>query len=403
MITMKKTMMTICALFVFAVGAFANDTFSVDDVTLPINGEADLVVRYSLDEGSTCSGYSFWLQVPEELAFATYIKNEEERVSYIEGNCYDETPIITSNIDAGYLKVACITANSDPLNKQSGTLIIFRIKTNSSVSVGDTFTGTLTGGTISKEDGTIHNVADKTFSITIGESSDHRTLLDETSTIIPKTAIGVDVRVRRTINANEWSTICLPFAMSETQVKAAFGYNVELADFLDYDYDGETITVNFEEVTKMKANHPYIIMVPSKVEDFTVDGVDIFPKNNPCIEYDNGLTGRRRVVYGGFYGTYQAQTELEEFALFLSENKFWYSTGLTKMKAFRAYFYFNDILPELESAESRIIMSVENKTTPIKENLNLKSQSPNIYDLQGRKVIKPTKGLYIKSGKKIIK
>ena len=244
-------------------------------------------------------------------------------------------------------------------------------------------------------------VSDVTFKVKVVNALS--IILDETSTTPPVNAIDVNVIVKLTINANEWSTICLPFAMSEAQVKAAFGYNVELADFLDYDYDGETITVNFEEVTKMKANHPYIIMVPSKVERFTVDGVDIFPKDNPRVEYDNGLTGRHRVVYGGFYGTYQAQTELEEYALFLSENNFWYSTGLTKMKAFRAYFYFNDILPEPESTESRIIMSVENKTTSIKENLNLKSQSPNIYDLQGRKVIKPTKGLYIKSGKKLVK
>lgn len=403
-------MMTFCALLAFAGGASADDMFSVDDVTLPVNGEVDVVVRYSLDEGSTCSGYNFWLQVPEKLAFVTYVKNEEERVTYTAGNCYDEMPTITPNIDGGYLKVACITANSDPLNKQSGTLVIFRIKTNSAVSVGDTFIGTLTGGTISEENGTIHNVADKTFTITIGESLDPRMLLDENSTTFPETATDVDVRVRRTIKANEWSTICLPFAMGEAQVKAAFGGDVQLADFIDYVYDDEAgrITVNFAKVTEMEANHPYIIKVKSKVEEFTVDGVDVDLEDNPCVEYDNGLTGKKRKVYGTFAGTYVADfdfyNEAEHYPLFLSDNKFYYATENTRhMKAFRAYFDFEDNLPEAEEAASRIIMLFNGETTGISD-IRCKKEDIicDVYDLQGRKVQKPVKGLYIKNGRKEI-
>ena len=109
------------------------------------------------------------------------------------------------------------------------------------------------------------------------------------------------------------------------------------------------------------------------------------------------------MVYSGFYGTYHAGTVLDEFTLFLNDNKFWYSAGSTKMKAFRAYFDFLDVLTSVENAASRVIMSFGDETTGIGATLNDTGQMINdrfVYDLQGRKVAQPQKGLYIKNGRK---
>lgn len=408
---MIKTFISICTMLAFASSALAEDTFSVDNVTLPLNGEADVVVRFNLDAGSTCSGYTFWLQVPDELAFVTYEKNSKTYITYTAGDCYDETPTITPNIDGGYLKVGCLTANSDPLNKQNGILVTFRIKANATVSVGDIFTGTLTKSTISAENGQVHDVANTTFTITIGTPADSRTILDETSTAVPESATGVDIRVKRTILANEWSTICLPFAMSETQVKNAFGNDVQLGEFegTDPEFDAADnvvgIKVNFSNATAIEANHPYIIKVSTSITEFTLDNVDIAADENVAyIEFDNGKSGARRVVYSGFYGTYHAGTVLDKFTLFLSDNKFWYSKGLTKMKAFRAYFDFLDVLTAVEDAySSRISMSFDNEITGIKNlNYNNNQNDNRFYDLQGRRVVEPGRGIYVKEGKKVI-
>ena len=134
---MKKIFVFISLLLSFASSTYADDAFSVDNVTLPKNEEADVVVKFSLDNGSTCSGYTFWLQVPEQLAFVTYVKNEKTYVTYTAGDCYDDTPTITPNIDEGYLKVGCLTANSDPIIGQTGTLVTFRLKVVGEVNVGD--------------------------------------------------------------------------------------------------------------------------------------------------------------------------------------------------------------------------------------------------------------------------
>jgi hypothetical protein len=47
---MKKVMITMLALLMMG-NAYAEDSFSVGDITLPQNGEAPLAVNYSLGEG----------------------------------------------------------------------------------------------------------------------------------------------------------------------------------------------------------------------------------------------------------------------------------------------------------------------------------------------------------------
>ena len=226
--------------------------------------------------------------------------------------------------------------------------------------------------------------------------------LNENSTT-PIEASGelVSVRVKRTIKANEWSTICLPFAMTENQVKTAFGNGVELADFNDYDYDAaeDRIKVKFETVSAIEANHPYIIKVLSPVSEFTADGVDINPQE-AIVDFD---TSRRKNQPRQFVGTYVANTILDWGTLFLSGNKFWYSVGETKMKAFRAYFNFYDLLVDFENNyESRISMSFDD-VTGIDTMPTLSGDANRIYDLQGRQVTKPAKGgLYIQNGKKVV-
>ena len=151
------------------------DMLSVDNIVLPQNGEADVVVRFYLGEGSTCSGTTFWLQVSEDLEFDTYKRNGNVCAAYTAGDSFDDTPTIATNIDDGYLKVGCITSDSDPLNKQEGTLMTFRIRPVGIMDVGTVLNGTLTHGSISAEDGSVHGVADATFTVTIGKPDDMAT------------------------------------------------------------------------------------------------------------------------------------------------------------------------------------------------------------------------------------
>lgn len=398
---MKKYVLSVCAMLAIAGSTLADDTFSVEDVSLPVNSEAELTVRFSLDEGSTCSGYVFWLQLPEQVDVVTKANGN---IDYTLGDSYDETPTLTPNMSDGYLKVACLNANSDPLINQTGTLVTFRLKVKdgATFNVGDVLNAKMLEGTISAENGSIHSVADVDFTITIAAPADTRTVLDETSTTTPAAATGADVRVKRTIKANEWSTICLPFAMTAEQVKDAFGDDVELADFTSWtpeeDDEGAivSITVGFTDVTEIEANHPYIIKVSSAISEFTVDGVDIDPEEEPVVQ-----VGKKASERGWMYGTYIV-TKVPEENLFLSENKFWYSTGNTTTKAFRGYFEFRDVLDAYyDETSAPIYISIGGETTRL-DQLNIDGEDSNYYDLNGRMVKTPQKGVYIRNGKKVI-
>ena len=239
----------------------------------------------------------------------------------------------------------------------------------------------------------------------------HNVLLDENATIPPTNVSPANVRVRRTIKAGEWSTIVLPFDMTEAQVKEAFGDDVQIGDFTgaDSEFDDADnvvgIKVNFNDASAIEANHPYIIKVSQPVEEFTIDGVDIVADEDEAyIEFDNGRTGSRRVVYSGFYGTYHAGTVLDEFTLFLNSNKFYYSDGTVKMKGYRAYFEFLDVLTEIEEGSGvKIFFGTDEDETGISRINNDSRTMDETYDLSGRRIARqPQRGIYIVNGKKVV-
>ena len=74
-----------------------------------------------------------------------------------------------------------------------------------------------------------------------------------------------------------------------------------------------------------------------------------------------------------------------------SGNKIGYSKNDRTLKCFRAHFQINDV-----NAVREFNMNFGDETT------NIEHSDNSVYDLQGRKVARPTKGLYIVNGKKVV-
>ncbi len=239
-----------------------------------------------------------------------------------------------------------------------------------------------------------------------GRILEERILLDEDATTEPEPTEGVDdLRVKRTIKAGEWSTLALPFFMNEGQLKEAFGDDVQLAEFEKYEMsdDKTAITVFFKEVNLaedgLTPRIPYIIKTSKDISEFTLSAALEPWGSFAHYEYEDPDTQEH--TYGFFVGTYRAGTTVPENCLFLSDNSFWYSTGQTVMKGFRAFFDFKDILLSQDEAPSRIKMSVAHESSGV---TYIETDSlPNVilFDLQGRQVTNPTRGLYIRNGKKV--
>lgn len=197
--------------------------------------------------------------------------------------------------------------------------------------------------------------------------------------------------------------------MTAEQVKAAFGDDVELAEFDNYTLNADgTIAVNFIR-TDLAAdgfygNWPYVIKTTRDIGEFEVTATVDPDEESAVAKYVTG-TGKKQKTLATFTGVQHAGSQIPEDNLFLNGNKFYYSAGKTKCKAFRAYFWLNDVLATKGDAESRIAMSFADRVTGISliPSPSLRGEG-SIYTLDGRRIQRPTsrKGVYVKNGKKVI-
>lgn len=393
---MKRMKSTLLALALCALGTGASaQKVSVADVevvpgetiafTVDLNGgKTDTYIAMQFDVQFPVTGFA----TTGDYNVSPLWKNATSVVGSVDNHGVATIPVssteaISATDVQGLLTVAFTVDSNVPLGDYEVTLknIWFGYGTSSKDYLDDaTFT--------------VHVVAVRTV------------VLDENSTTAPEAADGVNVRVLRAINANVWSTICLPFEMTETQTKEAFGNDVQLADFTGYeteeDDDGDIvgIKVNFETANAIEANHPYIIKVSSPVTGFTLDGVNIDPEEEPT----TAAVKRTKKQWSEMIGTYVAETEIEAQMLFISGGKFWYSTGNTKMKGYRAYFDFYDVLTEVEEAGVKMFFNIDGEETGI-ENLNaINNLNGATFDLSGRRLGNtPQHGVYIVNGKKVLK
>ena len=394
---MKKVFLILFALLAIKSSALAGDkpVITVTDVEALPGETVSFAVNFVDGKADTYTAMTLYAYFPTEgfTTTGTYT---------VASSWIGATGVVGDiNTTTGLATIPFASANAIT-GSEVNNLVTISFTVGNSVAVGEydvTLKGTMFEYNLSDKD----YADDVTFKVKVVNT--HTVVLDETSTIAPVAASGVNVRVKRAIKANSWSTICLPFAIPAEKMTTTFGEGVEVKDFTSWSSTEEGdnivgITIGFTTVTAMEANHPYLIKVANAItaeDGFTVDGVDIAPEAEP-----EKVVGATKKTKGHFYGTYVANTTVPEYNLFVSNDRFYYSNGSTKMKAFRGYFELYDYLSSLDEAGARITM-IDGDATGI-ANLNTMSvKSSDYYDLQGRKVVNPGKGLFINNGRKVVK
>ena len=397
---MTKKIVMLLTLLACMLNAAADNTVSISNAFVP-KGKTG---NFSIDLANTdvfASSMEVHLTFPEGITF------EDVTLS----SRFTDNPTIGKSINGQSIIITILSTSNAAITGNNGPLLFITVSADANLGVGDKLTASVTKMELAKKVGDKHEKFNPDpFNFDI-EITDY-VILDENSTVAPTAQTSVNVKVKRTIKANEWSTLCLPFDMTEAQVKTVFGNDVQLAYFVGYDVekDGTNVTgisINFEEddlSEGLSSNYPYIIKTSNDVTEFTLTAMDIEPDDIIQQTYSSGKGANKKT--GRFIGTYQANTVVPDNSLFLSSNKFWYSAGLTKMKAFRAYFTLNDVLTDIGSANTRVLMSFDGDITGINDathlNANERIMKDEGYDLQGRKVENPSKGLYIIKNKKVL-
>lgn len=245
----------------------------------------------------------------------------------------------------------------------------------------------------------VKNVAEsgETTTITLDENSESNTLEAKT---------GVNVTLKRSMVANEWNTICLPFDVPAKQATAVFGDNVKIAA-LDENSTGTTLS--FNSVKAITASVPYLIKpsIASPADGYNFKGVTIKDDGKGKVVAPKPVMTEGLFGLVGIYNKVDVNEDIKNtlfsgdcYAAFLGDGNKIYKAGTGKTKGFRAYF----AIPKSASA-SALRVVIDGTATSIKniDSEVVESNAP-VYNLQGQRVNgnNLTPGIYVKAGKKFV-
>lgn len=403
---MKKKLLLFIAAFFALSGNLtaANYTISVPNFTGYKGSDATMAINLTND--AIVSGAQFDMTLPDGVTFAGY--ELTDRASGMIMSSGNGIYMLYSMPDDG-VKHTIAAGNGT-------TIMNFKLNIAETVEPGN-YTITFDNVRISGENNEPISSTIASATLTVKEMT--TVTLDEESTTVPTatTTEPVIAKVKRSIKAGQWSTICLPFAMTSEQLTEAFGDGVALAEFTDYQVednnysDASGITLQFTKLAETAgtvANNPYLIKVTNDItydEGFTVKNVTLDPRNNARVSItkeDDDLN-----AYTIHFFAYLIKSKLPKNSFFISESKFYKVTTSDKyIKGFRAGFRLTNINPAFAKPMS---IDIDGETTGIFEvKANERTLTDGVYTINGQYVGKNVdsntlpKGVYIINGKKKI-
>lgn len=206
-----------------------------------------------------------------------------------------------------------------------------------------------------------------------------------------KTLDNTYVKLNRTLVANKWNTLCVPFAISEEEIKANFGEGTLVEKFDAVNGN----TVNFANATSIEAGVPYLIKPTVAGTTYTFNGKEV-SADAPKPE------GNDDVTFQGIYSPTDITNNGTVKAAGVTEDgKVLFVNPGSQTKAFRCFFTISDNTSITPAMLKISIKGVETAINSIvMDNSNATDNA--VYNLQGQRVNgnSLTKGIYIKNGKK---
>ena len=393
--------------------AKAGNGLIVSEAVIPLGGTGHISVDLNNDDYQF-TAFTFKLSLPEGVSFELD-NNDPPRPSFEKTERFSDHNLGSSYNSATHSGMfACLSLTSAPIQGTSGTILNLFITADTDYPVGTDFDATISQITVTTVDGKEVKFGDVAFKIIIDEADDGRIKFNETSTKLPSYTAGekADVRMTRSIKAGQWSTLVLPFTLTKAKAEAAFGSDVELATFDgfetaysdDDDVTPDALVLNFKTYTmtarnSLRGGNLYLIRTSKDIESFEADDVTLanaVTDTNKSDEYDTA---------GKFTGSL-VKTVVPADGLFINDNKFWYSTGLTNIKAFRGWFELDAVLDKETDFGTKIRFNVDGDATEI-DGIHISQSVDGVYNLQGQFIgddvdlKRLPKGVYIVNGKKM--
>ena len=204
----------------------------------------------------------------------------------------------------------------------------------------------------------------------------------------------------RTLTKDVWNTFVSPFAIASGDMEKYFGAGAKVRKLGSTTIEeGNILTLNFVNASSIEAGKPYIVKPTAANVDFSDDGKEFEGVNlSPASASPDNTT---YVNFVPTVGKTAVTGNVEDILMMTIEGKLVHPTAVGDMKGFRGYFVMHDAPA---SARAFSINFGDGETTgiiPIRTE-NGSTNAEGIYDLQGRKVTQPTKGIFIQNGRKVI-
>ena len=226
-------------------------------------------------------------------------------------------------------------------------------------------------------------------------------ILDEKSESYSTPPIGTtgsaEVHLKRTFSANSWNSLCVPFAISDDEVKTQFGNDAKVAEFTG----ATATTLEFSSCTGIEAGKPYLVYIPGGATqtEFTFKGVSHFA-GTPTDVVQHGSANEKTTFHGYFY-----KSTAPKGSYVLRKNLVYHLVSDMDIKGFRAVLIDGP-------ATQRVFTqwSLDGTTTGIGNIDANVIQRFNVYNTNGQMVRHAATslddlphGVYIVNGKKVIK
>lgn len=206
---------------------------------------------------------------------------------------------------------------------------------------------------------------------------------------------------KRYLSASQWRAMSLPYNLDEEQTAKLFGNDAKITTLTSVVSDDQkkTLSISFGPVNSIKANKPYLVKVAADRHEFVLEGVSL--------DVDKFTSTSVNINGVSFVSTAPAEdgtdrTELPMNAYYLSNNVFYpHKNNKVTIKAELCYMVLG-----AEAAAKGYSLNFQNEdgsVTGIQEiPAARENKAMEIYTLQGVRVLRPGRGIYIVNGKKMV-
>ena len=206
---------------------------------------------------------------------------------------------------------------------------------------------------------------------------------------------------KRYLSASQWRAMSLPYNLDEEQTAKLFGNDAKITTLTSVVRDDQkkTLSISFGPINSIKANKPYLVKVAADRQEFVLKGVSL--------DVDKFTSTSVNINGVSFVSTAPAEdgtdrTELPMNAYYLSNNVFYpHKNNKVTIKAGLCYMVLG-----AEAAAKGYSLNFQNEdgsVTGIQEiPAARENKAMEIYTLQGVRVLRPGRGIYIVNGKKMV-